>query len=67
MAGMSGAYSQAMPAGRINPAKITIKSVDSNFEREPLIRPFGFKGIYQKEFWVSAGLLKVMREISMLD
>ena len=55
---MSGAYSMAMPAGRINPKKITIQSVDSNFEREPLIRPFGFKGIYQKEFWVSAGLLE---------
>jgi len=38
--------------------KILIKSVDSNFEREPLIRPFGFKGIYQNEFWVSAALLE---------
>ena len=55
---MSGAYSMAMPTGRINPKKITIQSVDSNFEREPLVRPFGFKGIYQKEFWVSAGLLE---------
>ena len=55
---MSGTYSRAMPAGPITPKKITIKSVDSDFEREPLIRPFGFKGIYQKEFWVSAGLLE---------
>ena len=53
VAGMSGAYSMAMPTGRINPKKITIQSVDSNFEREPLIRPFGFKGIYQKEFWTA--------------
>ena len=37
---------------------ITIAHVDSNFEREPLIRPFGFKGIYQNEFWVSAALLE---------
>jgi L-alanine-DL-glutamate epimerase-like enolase superfamily enzyme len=29
-------------------------NADSNFEREPLIRPFGFKGIYQNEFWVAA-------------
>ena len=58
MAGISGAYSQARPTGRVSPKKITIQSVDSNFEREPLIRPFGFKGIYQKEFWVSAGLIE---------
>lgn len=58
MAGMSGAYAQAMPTDRIRPKQITIQSVDSNFEREPLVRPFGFKGIYQKEFWVSAGLLE---------
>jgi len=37
---------------------ITIAHVDSDFEREPLIRPFGFKGIYQNEFWVSAALLE---------
>jgi len=37
---------------------IRIKSVDCNFEREPLVRPFGFKGIYQNEFWVAASLLE---------
>jgi len=58
MAGISGAHSMAIPTSPINPKKITIQSVDSNFEREPLIRPFGFKGIYQKEFWVSAGLIE---------
>ena len=41
-----------------NTKSIKIKRVDSNFEREPLVRPFGFKGIYQKEFWVSAALLE---------
>ena len=30
---------------------INIESVDSNFEREPLIRPFGFKGGYMTEIW----------------
>lgn len=29
----------------------TISAVDSNFEREPLIRPFGFKGGYMSEIW----------------
>lgn len=30
---------------------ITIKSTQSNFEREPLVRPFGFKGGYMTEIW----------------
>jgi L-alanine-DL-glutamate epimerase-like enolase superfamily enzyme len=36
---------------------ITITSVDSNFEREPLIRPFGFKGGYMREIWQTAARL----------
>jgi L-alanine-DL-glutamate epimerase-like enolase superfamily enzyme len=43
---------------RKNTKDIKIKKINSNFERESLIRPFGFKGIYQKEFWVSAALLE---------
>ena len=31
--------------------KIKITGVNSNFEREPLIRPFGFKGGYMTEIW----------------
>lgn len=38
--------------------KITISEVNSNFEREPLIRPFGFKGGYMKEIWQTASFLK---------
>jgi L-alanine-DL-glutamate epimerase-like enolase superfamily enzyme len=38
--------------------RITITGVSSNFEREPLIRPFGFKGGYQTEIWQSAVLLE---------
>jgi L-alanine-DL-glutamate epimerase-like enolase superfamily enzyme len=30
---------------------VTIENVDSDFEREPLIRPFGFKGDYMTEIW----------------
>ena len=37
---------------------ITIAEVNSNFEREPLIRPFGFKGGYMKEIWQSISFLK---------
>jgi len=47
---------------------VRIKSVDSNFEREPLIRPFGFKGGYMREIWQSAALLQTdsgCREIGL--
>ena len=39
---------------------IAITRVSADFEREPLIRPFGFKGGYQTEIWQSAALLKGM-------
>ncbi len=32
---------------------VSIATVNSNFEREPLIRPFGFKGGYLSELWQS--------------
>ena len=57
MAGLSGINLPSMSMHRSRLKSITIESVDSDFEREPLIRPFGFKGIYQKEFWVSAARL----------
>jgi L-alanine-DL-glutamate epimerase-like enolase superfamily enzyme len=37
---------------------ITISDVGSNFEREPLLRPFGFKGGFMTEIWQSASYLK---------
>jgi L-alanine-DL-glutamate epimerase-like enolase superfamily enzyme len=37
---------------------IQIKKVGSNFEREPLIRPFGFKGGFMTEIWQTANYLK---------
>jgi len=37
---------------------LKIKNVNSNFEREPLIRPFGFKGGYVKEIWQTVSLLE---------
>src|SRR3990172_13213922 len=36
----------------------TIKHVDCNFERNPLIRPFGFKGGYTVEIWQAAALMQ---------
>jgi len=38
--------------------KIHIEKVNCNFEREPLLRPFGFKGGYMKEVWQAVVFLK---------
>jgi L-alanine-DL-glutamate epimerase-like enolase superfamily enzyme len=45
-------------SGGFVPKKITISKVSSNFEREPLIRPFGFKGGYMTEIWQSAAYME---------
>lgn len=37
---------------------IEISSADLNFEREPLVRPFGFKGGYVTELWQGINLLQ---------
>jgi hypothetical protein len=50
--------SNAMPSKPAELKKITLQSVNSNFEREPLIRPFGFKGGYTNEIWQSANYLQ---------
>ena len=41
-----------------NDKEITIAHVNSNFEREPLVRPFGFKGGYMSEIWQTVSLLQ---------
>ncbi len=41
-----------------SPENIRIKRVATNFEREPLIRPFGFKGGYMTEIWQSISYLE---------
>jgi L-alanine-DL-glutamate epimerase-like enolase superfamily enzyme len=40
------------------PTRLTISGVNADFEREPLIRPFGFKGGYMTEIWQTAALLE---------
>jgi L-alanine-DL-glutamate epimerase-like enolase superfamily enzyme len=37
---------------------IRIQHVDSNFEREPLAHPFGFKGGYLTELWQTVALME---------
>lgn len=45
---------------------IRITGVNSNFEREPLIRPFGFKGGYMTEIWQTAARLQSETGISKI-
>lgn len=54
----SSGYSAGKKREMENSKTIRIKSVDSNFEREPLIRPFGFKGGYVRQAWQSAAMLE---------
>lgn len=42
----------------VAPKNIRISRVSTNFEREPLIRPFGFKGGYMTEIWQSAAYME---------
>ena len=52
----AGAVMMPVPGRAATPIKI--RHVDSNFEREPLIRPFGFKGGYMSEIWQTAALME---------
>jgi hypothetical protein len=56
-AGFSGAFSTLLPSCN-EPESIMIKSGKTCFEREPLVRPFGFKGIYHNELWVAAAYVE---------
>ncbi|MFC2116572.1 enolase C-terminal domain-like protein [Bacteroidota bacterium] len=54
----SGLGSCSLPGKKKSFKNITIQSVGSLFEREPLIRPFGFKGGYMTEIWQTANFLQ---------
>lgn len=57
-AGFPGVFHQTLPASRKNLKQITILEVNSNFEREPLTHPFGFKGGYITELWQTMMFLR---------
>jgi L-alanine-DL-glutamate epimerase-like enolase superfamily enzyme len=46
--------------------KITIAEVSSDFEREPLVRPFGFKGGFMTEIWQTASWMQSNSGISKI-
>lgn len=68
--GIFGGVTATLPAFSFNKPvmknnkKITIEQTSSNFEREPLIRPFGFKGGYMKEIWQTAAWMRSTSGIS---
>ncbi len=55
---LSGFEAFSTPGFSAETKLITISDVNSNFEREPLIRPFGFKGGYMTEIWQTVNYLK---------
>ena len=57
-AGLSGIAGASIYKNQKSQKKITINNVDSYFEREPLIRPIGFKGGYLSELWQSVNMLQ---------
>ena len=55
----SSLFPDGAAAGKTSPAgKIKIALADANFEREALIRPFGFKGGYMSEIWQTMAMLE---------
>jgi len=61
--GITGASTIINTGCNMSPKNITIDSVDSNFEREPLVRPFGFKGGYMSEIWQTIAYLRSTSDI----
>lgn len=53
----SGAAACSRP-GKKSSKNIKIQSTGLKFEREPLIRPFGFKGGYMSEIWQTANFIE---------
>ncbi len=56
--GAGGQRVPGMPARETGGGSIRIQNVSSNFEREPLVRPFGFKGGYLTEIWQTAAMME---------
>jgi L-alanine-DL-glutamate epimerase-like enolase superfamily enzyme len=54
--GVTRGNGSTLPPDRVKP--VTIAAVDSQFEREPLIRPFGFKGGYMSEIWQTVAMMQ---------
>jgi len=61
LAGSSVFLSNASASVKPSSNPIEIAKVSANFERETLIRPFGFKGGYMTEIWQTMAMLESVR------
>lgn len=61
---VAGGVASALPSFAVNSnntvvsKNIVIAKTNSNFEREPLLRPFGFKGAFMSEIWQNIAFLE---------
>ena len=55
---LSGGCKLAAASGRRCYSSITVAETGCEFEREPLVRPFGFKGGYLSNLWQSAAMIR---------
>jgi len=58
LVGFPPGVSRVMAAVQPTSQRIKIASVSANFERETLVRPFGFKGGYMTEIWQTMAMLE---------
>lgn len=58
LAGMPNVFAHTQESSFMKKNKISIKRVSSDFEREPLVRPFGFKGGYMSEIWQAVAMME---------
>ena len=61
LAGSSVFFSSANAGMKPSSNPIEIARVSANFERETLVRPFGFKGGYMTEIWQTMAMLESAR------
>ena len=54
-------FSAASAATKATSGTVEIAGVSANFEREALVRPFGFKGGYMTEIWQTMAMLESAR------
>lgn len=58
MMGMTDLLGRSGAASPVQSQPVTLARVDANFEREALVRPFGFKGGYMTEIWQTMAMLE---------
>lgn len=58
MTGVAAAVAPGMSFGAETRRRITIAKTGCGFEREPMVRPFGFKGGYLTEEWIVSAFVR---------